>query len=236
MKGLEKYASLLDEEFFDEQGPAVEDECFDQIYPPKVRELSWRHWTPVSVVVEAAKLLVTGPETRVLDIGCGPGKFCLVAAALTNASFTGIEQRGDLVAIARRTAFKHGLTNVDIIHGNVTDLSFASFDVFYLFNPFEENMFPPQKIDSSVPLSRNLYERYTQYVANQLEQRPVGTRVVTYAGSDLEVPASYECQQRLLACELKLWIKTRECAPENELFGSGAFTSNALPPTPTENK
>lgn len=231
MSGLEKYASLRDEEFFDEPCPAVEDECFDQIYPPKVRELSWRHWTPVSVAVEAAKLLAKGSQTRILDIGCGPGKFCLVAAAITNASVTGIEQRGDLVAIARRTAFKHGLTNVDIIHGNVTDLQFAGFDAFYLFNPFEENMFPPQKIDSAVPLSTTLYERYVRYVADQLGQKPIGTRVVTYAGSDLEVPAYYDCQQRLFACDLKLWIKRRECVPENELFGSRAFTSNALTPT-----
>lgn len=231
MSALGKYASLLDEEFFDEPYPAVEDECFDQIYPPKVRQLSWRHWTPVSVAVEAAKLLVSGPHTRVLDIGCGPGKFCLVGAALTAASFTGIEQRADLVEIARRAAFKHSLTNVDIIHSNVTDLSFAEFDAFYLFNPFEENMFSPQKIDSAVPLSRTLYERYTQYVADQLSQRPIGTRVVTYAGSDLEVPACYDGPRRLFACDLKLWIKRRECVPGNELFSSRAFTSNALEPT-----
>ena len=221
---LARYAALLDEEFFDDPCPAAADELFDQIYPPNVRELSWQHWTPISVVVEAAKLLVTGPHTRVLDIGCGSGKFCLVAATLTNASFTGIEQRGDLVAIARRTAFKHSLTNVDIIHRNVTDLSFARFDAFYLFNPFEENLFPPQKIDSSVPLSKGLYERYTRYVADQLGQRPIGTRVVTYAGSALEVPACYDCKERLFAGELKLWIKTRVCAPENEFFGSSAFT------------
>lgn len=229
MNKLAKYAALLDEEFFDEPCPAVEDESFDQIYPPPIRELSWRHWTPVSVAVGAAKLLVSGPHTRVLDIGCGPGKFCLVGAALTGASFTGIEQRADLVEIARRAAFKHSLTNVDIIHGNVIDLSFAEFDAFYLFNPFEENMFPPQKIDSAVPLSRTLYERYTQYVADQLGQRPIGTRVVTYAGADLEVPACYDCQLRLFACDLKLWIKRRECVPENELFGSSASTSDAAP-------
>ena len=168
-KELIKYPSLLDEEFFDEPCGSIEDERFDQIYPSKVQKLSWRHWTPVSVAVEAAKLLVTGPRTRVLDVGCGPGKFCLVAAALTDARFTGIEQRSDLVAIARRAALKHRLTNVEIIHGNVTDFSFASFDAFYLYNPFEENMFQRQKIDSSVPLSTALFTKIYRLCG-----RPVG--------------------------------------------------------------
>jgi SAM-dependent methyltransferase len=213
-KELIKYPSLLAEEFFDEPCGSIEDERFDQIYPSKVRELSWRHWTPVSVAVEAAKLLVTAPRTRVLDIGCGPGKFCLVAAALTNARFTGIEQRSDLAAIARRAALKHRLTNVEIIHGNVTDFSFASFDAFYLYNPFEENMFQQQKIDSSIPLSTALFTKYTGYVAVQLGNRPIGTRVVTYAGCAGEIPACYDCKQTLIGDDLKLWIKTCEYAPE----------------------
>ena len=41
------------------------------------------HWTPVHVARRAAQFLVTGPETRVLDVGSGPGKFCLVGALAT---------------------------------------------------------------------------------------------------------------------------------------------------------
>jgi SAM-dependent methyltransferase len=212
---LIQYLSLLDEEFFDEPCSSIEDEHFDQIYPSKIRELSSRHWTPVSVAVEAAKLLVRGPRTRVLDVGCGPGKFCLVAAALTDARFTGIEQRSDLVAIARRAALKNCLTNVEIIHGNVTDFAFTGYDAFYLYNPFEENMFQRQKIDSSVPLSKALFEKYSGYVADQLGNMPIGTRVVTYGGSASEIPACYDCKQALIGDALKLWIKTREFAPED---------------------
>ena len=72
-----------------EDPTSVEDEKFDLIYPPQIRELSSLHWTPVAVAAEAAKLLVTAPGTRVLDIGCGPGKFCLVGASLTDGRFTG---------------------------------------------------------------------------------------------------------------------------------------------------
>jgi SAM-dependent methyltransferase len=213
---LIQYPGLLDDEFDEEPCASIEDACFDQIYPSKVQKLSWRHWTPVTVAVEAAKLLVTEPRTRVLDVGCGPGKFCLVAAALTDARLTGIEQRSDLVAVARRAALQHRLTNVEIVHGNVTDFAFAGYNAFYLFNPFEENVFQRERIDSSVPLSEALFQKYTHYVAAQLGNRPIGTRVVTYAGTADEIPACYDCEQALFGDELKLWIKTRDYAPEEK--------------------
>ena len=71
----------MEEDFADQDPRSIEDEKFDQIYPARIRKLSPLQWTPVRVAAEAAKLLVTVPGTRVLDIGCGPGKFCLVGAA-----------------------------------------------------------------------------------------------------------------------------------------------------------
>ncbi len=216
MNALAKYAALLDEEFFDEPEVSPADELFDRIYPPTIRQLSWRHWTPVCVAVEAVKLLGLSAQTRLLDVGCGPGKFCLVAGALTAASITGIEQRSDLVEIARFAAAKHHLNNVEIIHGNVSDLSFADFDAFYLYNPFEENVYEGQKIDSTIPLSLNLLVRYTAYVAEQLQSKPIGTRVVTYGGEGCEIPPCFICRNTAFGGELKLWIKTRE--PRDEDF------------------
>jgi SAM-dependent methyltransferase len=181
---------LQTEDDFEDQDPwSIEDEKFDQIYPARIRKLSPLQWTPVSVAAEAAKLLVTVPGTRVLDIGCGPGKFCLVAAALTDSRFTGIEQRADLVTAARKAAATRQSANVEIIHGNVTEIAFADYDAFYLYNPFEENMASGHKIDSGVPLSPVLFKRYNNYVAAQLGSMPLGTRVVTYAGYADEIPA-----------------------------------------------
>lgn len=191
----------------------MEDEKFDQIYPSRIRNLSPLQWTPVRVAAEAAKLLVTVPTTRVLDIGCGPGKFCLVAAALTHAHFTGIEQRADLAAAARKAAATLQSANVEIIDGNMTEIAFADYDAFYLYNPFEENMARGHKIDSAVPLSPVLFKRYNNYVATNLGSRPIGTRVVTYAGYADEIPACYECESALFRNELKLWIKQREHDP-----------------------
>src|SRR5437879_12294544 len=105
--------------------------------------------------------------TRGLDIGCGPGKFCLVAASLTDGQFTGVEQRSDLIAAARRAASHLALTEVEFIHGNVMDVTFADYDAFYLFNPFEENMHYGHKIDSAIHISPALVKRYTSHLPAQ---------------------------------------------------------------------
>ncbi len=66
----------FDQDLAAEEIRSIEDEKFDQIYPARLRMLSSLQWTPVRMAGQAARLLVTAPGTRVLDIGCGPGKFC----------------------------------------------------------------------------------------------------------------------------------------------------------------
>jgi hypothetical protein len=188
---------------------AIEDDRFDLIYPPEIRDLSERHWTPVEVARRAAKLLVTKPETRVLDLGCGPGKFCVVGALTTAGHFTGVEQRSHLAKLARDTVQTLKLVNAEIIHANITEIDFSAYDAFFLFNPFEENLFKTGMIDESLELSRALYDRYTQHVAAQLARAPLGTRVVTFHGLCEEVPIYYDCEDSAFESTLKLWRKTR---------------------------
>lgn len=203
---------------------SVEDEKFDQIYPPELRQLSAIFWTPVAVAVEAARLLVTAPGTRALDVGCGPGKFCLVAARLTDGRFTGIEQRPELIAAARAAMAVLQVTGIEFLQGNIVDIAFSDYDAFYIFNPFEENRHG-HKIDSAIPLSTALFKRYTDYVADQLGARPLGTRVVTYMGYSDDVPACYDCEQAFFGDDLKLWIKRREHDSAIERLGLRASRS-----------
>ncbi len=216
----------FDQDLAAEEIRSIEDEKFDQIYPARLRMLSSLQWTPVRMAGQAARLLVTAPGTRVLDIGCGPGKFCLVGAALSEAHFTGIEQRADLAAAARAAAEALRLSNVEIIHGNILDISFANYDAFYLYNPFEENMFRGHRIDSAVPLSPELFERYIRHVAAQFGARPLGTRVVTYSGYADEIPACYDCESTFFHDDLKLWTKRREYDPVLDALALGASRSH----------
>ena len=209
----------------DDDPTTVEDAKFDRIYPPRVRKLSSVFWTPVHIAAEAARLLVPDAGTRVLDIGCGPGKFCLLGGQLTDGRFTGVEQRADLVAAARKAASDLELDEIEFLHANVIDVSFAEYDAFYIFNPFEENMIQGHKIDATVPLSPELFRRYTSHVAAQLAARPIGTQVVTYMGYADEIPSCYECESALFRDDLKLWVKTRADDPEIERVARTASRS-----------
>lgn len=186
---------------------AQKDNEFDVIYPLSIREQSAFHWSPVNVCRLAAKLLVQKPGARVLDIGCGPGKFCMIGAATTQGRFTGVEQRGRLVRTARDLVLRHSLKNVEIIHGNITGIDFTAYDAFYLFNPFEENVFPSLRIDFEVEIAPKLYAEYTEHVQKELTKLPAGTRVITYCGDASEIPAGYDCEKTAFDDKLKLWVK-----------------------------
>ena len=201
-------------------GASSHDMFFDRIYPPAIRKASPWFWTPVVVARRAAELLVSRPLTRVLDIGAGPGKFCLIGAMITEGHFTGIEQRESLAIIAIRLAYEQGAQNIDIIHGNVVDFCFRSYDAFYFFNPFEEHLYHKGRLDLSVSASVTRYAEYTRHVSTQLAMSPNGTRLVTYAGYGHEVPQCYQEELSDFGGLLKLWIKTREAIPNEGTWGS----------------
>lgn len=186
------------------------DEEFDRIFPAPVREMSARHWSSVEACRQAAEWLVTTPQTRVLDIGCGPGKFCAIGAMSTPGDFTGVEQRGHLCRGARSMLDHYGIRRVRIVHANITEVALDCFDAFYLFNPFQENLFPSLKIDDDVPVGLELYDRYISHVSRELSRMRIGTRVVTYWGDCDEIPSCYDCVDTCFDRELKLWVKRRE--------------------------
>lgn len=187
-----------------------DDAEFDQVFPSRIRVASEIHWTSVAACRHAAQWLVTEPGIRVLDIGCGPGKFCAIGAATTEGHFTGIEQRKHLCRTARRMLRHYGIGRVEILHANVTELPFAGFDAFYLFNPFEENVTPGIQIDDEVSVHYDFYNQYTGYVRRQLSQLRLGTRVVTFWGVCDEIPSCYDCVEKAFGGQLRLWKKRRE--------------------------
>jgi len=198
---------------------SILDDRFDQIFPSPLRKFSSIFWTPVTIAAQASQLLVDRRGTRVLDIGSGVGKFCLVAAALTDGYFTGIEQREDLVKAAKDAVAKHRFTNIQIIHGDVTEHSFSEYDAFYLFNPFEAYVFKGSRMNETLPVFVNLYLKCVKHVAAELARKSIGTRVVTYAGCAHEVPNCYDCQLSTFGEHLKLWVKVREATPHDGQFG-----------------
>ncbi len=107
------------------------------------------------------------------------------------------------------------IPRVEIIHANVATFGFEGYDAFYIFNPFQENIFPAECIDSDVELVPALYRIYAAYVRAQLSSAPPGSRVATYWGDDEEIPHSYECVETHFEGKLKFWCKRDD---------SGSFT------------
>ncbi len=185
----------------------VDDHVFNGIYPPKISELAERHWTPVHVAKLASAYLVRHPNDRVLDIGAGAGKFCLVGAACTKGIFYGVEQRKPLVQISSDLARKYNITNVKFIHANIDQISFTDYDAFYFYNSFYENLDTSCPIDDSVIPNIDLYHTYTNYLRQELKKAPIGTRVVTYWSGWDEIPDSFEMVDTACGGFLNFWRK-----------------------------
>ena len=183
------------------------DVAFDWLYPEHIEAKSRKHWSPLAVVRKAAQFLAE-PDGRVLDIGSGAGKFCLAAAHYyPDTFFYGVEQRHELVLYAEETKNYLELPNAHFIFANMTQINFDEFDHFYFYNAFYENVDDDDPIDDTIDTSYSLYQYYTQYLYTALEQRPAGTRLVTYHSLEEEIPMSYELMDVSCDMMLKTWIK-----------------------------
>jgi SAM-dependent methyltransferase len=180
---------------------------FDQIYPEHFQLLSRKHWTPLSVAFEAAEFLAQ-PNARVLDIGSGVGKYCLAAGYYCpETSFFGVEQRHELICWAEEAKGYTNLPNVNFVFGNITQINFKEFDHFYFYNSFYENIDQENQIDDTIELSESLYTYYNHYLYNALNQKPLGTRLVTFHSLEQEIPPSYKLAHASKGSLLKMWIK-----------------------------
>jgi hypothetical protein len=185
----------------------VSDDEFNSIYPEKIRTLARKHWTPVSVAKLAAEFLVEKTGTRVLDIGSGAGKFCMIGATHTKGYFTGVEQRLPLVNLSTKLSAYYYIRNVSFIHSNITSVAFSDYNAFYFYNSFHENIDLNCKIDDTIKLSAERYHSYSTYIAGQFASLPPGSRLATYYSPPNIVPRAFKLQDSLLGGALNFWEK-----------------------------
>ena len=200
-----KYSALL------RAGEAVSDADFDSVYEWDVQAASPRHWTPVAIALRAAHLLTAlGGATHVLDVGAGPGKFCIVGALSTSARFTGIEQQSTLVTAARAAARRFAAERAVVLHGNFLDVDSTEFDGFYLYNPFQADL--QADLFSSRGEMKEAIARFGMYVTvtiATLIRAPPGAAVVTYHGFGGRMPRQYRpvYRERAGDGDLAMWIR-----------------------------
>ncbi len=191
-------------------GHLEDDHAFDRMFPEWARRVSRGNWTPLEVARRATELLVGAPGMRVLDVGSGVGKLCLVGALTTSGRFHGVEQRPHFVAAARAAAARLDLGSARFTCGNMNSVDWRQFESFYLFNPFAEYFAALlEPFDAEVKEDQRLHAEYVRHVHEQLERAPAGTRVVTYNGFGGELPGGYRMDLTEPAenDRLELWIK-----------------------------
>ena len=191
------------------RGDVVEDREFNEIYPREIRRKAERHWTPVSVARRAAELLAIR-GTRILDVGAGVGKFCMIAGLTTKCEIVGVEQRPHLLSIAKDCAERLRIPRTEFICANAFSLDWSDFDAFYLFNPFVEHVIGVEHvIDENLIRDPLLYRSYIEQTQSQLLCAREGTSVVTYHGFGGRLPSCYRCfhQETVGTDELELWVK-----------------------------
>ena len=149
-------------------------------------------------------------------MGSGVGKFVLVAAAeVPDVCFVGVEQRPRLVEIAERARRQLELSNALFVTAEATSSSWRSFDGFYFFNPFAENLFTDgEQLDDDVERTESRFRREIVRAEHALREARLGTVVVTYHGMSGPMPACYELAENVRAGSdwLRSWVKTHELA------------------------
>jgi SAM-dependent methyltransferase len=188
----------------------IPDNDFNTIYPAKISSLARKHWSSVLVSKLASEFLVDRPGTRVLDIGSGAGKFCMIGATNTKGHFTGVEQRAELVELSTQLSVSHRIHNVKFIHANIMTIKFTDYDAFYFYNSFYENIDMLNSIDNTVRLDIQLYRQYSMYVVEQLAALSIGTRLVTFCSPSSIIPQSYKIQDSTNSGLLKFWEKVSD--------------------------
>jgi len=187
----------------------VNDIEFDMLYPKHIQKLSNIHWTSIDVARKASIFLVNKPNVKVLDIGSGVGKFCIVGALTTLGNFYGVEQRNEFVDITKKIILENRISNFKTLHSNIIDINFLDYDSFYFFNSFYENIDETRVIDHNARISTNCYTEYRDYMYQQLSFAPIGTRLATYYSLYSEIPPCYKIIETHFNNHLVFWIKDK---------------------------
>jgi SAM-dependent methyltransferase len=192
-----------------QRGAFVEDVAFDKVFPKGLRFLSAVHWTPVETAIRAAELLEVHSEARILDVGSGCGKACLVAALTSDSYWSGIEHDPSLVSAANDAAYALGVEGrVHFTCGDITSVDWEYYDGFYFYNPFESLQFNQPHASPFVKYAS--FQNHLRRARARLSLARSGTRVVTYHGFGGDMPNGFEVVTREESDtgELVLWIRS----------------------------
>lgn len=119
---------------------------------------------------------------KVIDIGSGTGKFCLIAAKLNpDIHFTGVEISEKYWEESIRLKDILGITNVNFLLQDYKDVDIINFDGIYIFNPFVMSKKDPYGM--KFQFGRRQDKEYFEYVKKfkaDLYKANAGTKLIMY--------------------------------------------------------
>lgn len=173
------------------QGGTCTDDEFDQLYPDKVRHLSYHYWSTFNLSAKAAILSCYKDKAKILDLGSGSGKFCLVGSLVTNGQFYGVEKRKYLTDIAKNIGALCPGNKPKFIHGDLAEIDWKVFDSIFMFNPLTEYRSAKQ-MDEYSQYNLDAYNNYMKLISCKLDEMTKGTRFVAVCEFAFKPPKSYE--------------------------------------------
>jgi cyclopropane fatty-acyl-phospholipid synthase-like methyltransferase len=188
-------------------GDSFTDKDFDILLPEEHRTVAFTHWTPLNIIEKVVEFIKDNKCQKVLDIGSGVGKFCLIGASLSNAHFHGVEIRKQSHLYALSLAKATQLNNISFANQNICDVDFLPYDCFYYYNPFFENIDANRSIDNSLVLSEQNYQNYVQYIKTELNKKEEGTFLISFHTNPYEIPNSYKMLYEFENLFLCFWKK-----------------------------
>jgi len=185
----------------------VSDDEFDALYRDDLRPRARSHGSPMEVILRAGQLLEPATGERILDVGSGVGKVCLVGALSFPGTWFGIEHDRAQVTAANELSRRLGVADwTCFIRGDLDSIEWWHFDGIYLYNP-----------PGSVLVERHADPRHAPAEAAAIVERIVvglgrarpGVRVVTYDGFGGAMPAGYEqvTSEQIHGGDLRMYTK-----------------------------
>lgn len=184
-----------------------DDTAFEDALRKSVQGHSYIHWTPVEVIKTAVRWLGTESDNKILDIGSGVGKFCLIGAMNSKSHFTGVETRKNLVDQAVELQKDLALDNISFIHSDIKRIDFSDYTSFYFYNPFCEHMALSGGIDDRIQFDEEAFYEYQNFVEEQLKRTPKGTKLVKYCSPDFDISTDFDLADMYFEGQLQLWLK-----------------------------
>ena len=189
----------------------LDDFEFDQILPPRYRFVAETHWTSIQAARMIADQIGSKSNQRFVDVGSGVGKLCVLLSLLTEMEIFGVEQRLHLHEVAEEIVRANSISRVNLSHGNMTDIDWDNFDIFFFFNPFQELNFKFDifAIDHSVSPENGLYVKYVRFIEDRIKDMPAGKRLIALDGFGGTIPQGWRLvsSDRILDSTLNHWIK-----------------------------